>query len=133
MKILLTVTLLIGGLLFYRLKFSAGGDDLQGRWTIVSAPEGWRIVPGTDMMVTGDEIQIRLGTVVTSKMRYSADSEAGTIDATASDGRIHRGLYHLDNNTLTLSVGAAGKARPENLEASGDGIMRWVLRRGTRP
>jgi uncharacterized protein (TIGR03067 family) len=130
MKTLFAMVMLIGGVLFYRMKFTAPGDDLQGRWTIVSAPEGWKVAPGMDVMVTSDEIQMRIGTVVTSKLHYTADFETGTIDTTAAGGKLRQGIYRLDGDTLTLCVGEEGGSRPDTPDATGGGTMRWVLRRG---
>lgn len=130
MKIFLTIFLLAGGFLFYRLKLTPRGEELQGRWTIVSAPEGWKIVPGMDVMVTSDEIHMRIGTIVTSKLQYTADYDAGTIDAGESGGKVRQGIYRLEGDTLTLNVAAEGKPRPFSPDATDGGSMRWVLRRG---
>jgi len=130
MKTLLAIILLTGGVLFYRMKSTAAGDDLQGRWTIVSAPEGWKVTPGMDVMVTSNEIQMRLGTVVTSKLHYTADFETGTIDATAAGGQLRQGIYRLDGDLLTLCVGAEGAPRPDTPDTTSGGAMKWVLRRG---
>jgi hypothetical protein len=130
MKTLLLIGMLTAGVLFFRLHLSRPGDDLQGRWTIVSAPEGWKLVPGTDVMVTSDEIQLRIGTVVTTKMHYTADSDEGTIDATIGGGKARLGVYRLDGEQLTLSVGPEGGPRPASPDVKDGGVMRWVLRRG---
>lgn len=130
MKILLALILMAGGVLFYRMKSPGSGDDLQGRWTIVSPPDGWKIVPGTDIMVTSDEIQVRVGTVVTTKLHYTADPEKGNIDATAAGGKLRQGIYRIEGDLLTLCVGAEGGPRPDTPDATGGGVMRWELKRG---
>lgn len=130
MKILLALIMMVGGVFLYRMKLTGAGDDLQGRWTVETAPAGWKIMPGMDLMVTKDEIQIRMGTVVTSKLHYTADSDAGTIDASANGGKLRQGVYRLDGDKLTLCVGEEGGARPANPDASEGGVMRWVLKRG---
>ena len=129
MKFLLVLSIIVGGALLYRMKMAGSEEDLRGRWTIVSAPEGWKKIPGMDVMVTAGEIQFRIGTVVTSKMHYTVDSDRRTIDAAHGDEAPRRGIYRLDGETLTLSVGAEGDERPDNPNSTENGAMRWVLKR----
>lgn len=133
MKLLLLLTLLIGAAFVYRAKFAGGGDGIEGRWTIVSVPDGWKKVPGTDVMVTGNEIQIRLGKVVTTKMTYTHDPSNCTVDATTAGGAIQRGIYRAEDDMLTLCLGAEGKPRPESPDSTAGGAMKWVLQRATHP
>ena len=129
MKILLLAALLIGGTYFYRDKMSGSGEDLQGRWKVASMPEGWNKVPAMDVMVTADEIQIRVGTLITSKLQYTVNPENQTIDAKGPGKDSQLGIYEMDGDTLTLSVGAEGKPRPKSLDSTEGGAMRWVLER----
>ena len=133
MKILLLLTLLIGAAFVYKSRFATEGEGIEGRWTIVSVPDGWKKVPGTDVMVTEDEIQIRLGKVVTSKMAYTHDPSSHTVDASTPGGAIQRGIYRAEGDTLTLCLGAEGKPRPESPDAAGGGAMKWVLQRAPHP
>lgn len=133
MKILLLITLLIGGTVAYRMKSGGEGVDLQGRWKVVSLPEGWKKVPAMDVMVTDDEIQIRVGTVISSKLSYTLDPASSTIDAQGAGKDPQRGIYQLDGETLTLSVGAEGKPRPESPDSTEGGAVRWVLQRAPNP
>ena len=132
MKLLLGLALLIGSALLYKMHFAGGPGELEGRWSIVSPPEGWKKIPGMDVMVTPDEIQIRAGTVVTTKLRYTIDSAARTVDAVRGDEAPRRGIYRLDGDMLTLCMGAPGSPRPETPDSTGDGLTKWVLRRGAQ-
>jgi len=129
MKILLLVALLIGGTYVYRAKMAGSVEDLQGRWKITSMPGGWKKVPAMDVMVTEEEIQIRVGTLITSKLQYTVDPENQTIDATAPGKDPQLGVYEIDGETLTLSVGGEGQPRPKNPDSTEGGAMRWVLER----
>ena len=129
MKLILGALLIGASLLLYRFKPVAGHGDLQGRWTVVSAPSGWKIVPGMDVLVKESEIQIRLGPVVTSKMSYRADAAENTIDASDPGGEVGRGIYRLDGDLLTLCVGAPGKDRPDTPDSENEGAIRWVLKK----
>lgn len=129
MKILLLALLLLGGTYIYRSRTAVSGEALQGRWKVVSLPEGWKKVPALDVMVTSDEIQIRIGTVVSSKLSYTVDPENQTIDAKGPGKDLQLGVYELIGDTLTLSVGAEGKPRPESAASTDGGAMHWVLER----
>lgn len=129
MKILLLAALLIGGAYIYRAKMTGPGADLQGRWKIVSMPEGWKKVPGMDVLVTADEIQIRMGTVVTTKLPYTLNPDNQTIDTRSPGKEPQLGIFEMDGETLTLSVGAEGKPRPKSAGSTDDGAMHWVLER----
>jgi uncharacterized protein (TIGR03067 family) len=129
MKLLLLVALILGGTFVYRHHFLSDTDGLEGRWKIVSPPDGWKMVPAMDVFVTGDEIQIRAATVVTSRLSYTLDTSERTIDAVSSGKAPQKGRYRLEGDTLTLCVGAEGKPRPQSLDSTDDGAMRWVLER----
>ena len=133
MKILLAITHIAGAAFVYRTRFATNTEGIEGRWTIVSVPDGWKKVPGADVMVTGDEIRIRLGTVVTSKLTYTLDPSNCTVDATSAGGGKQRGIYRIDGETLTLCIGAEGKPRPESPDSTDGGAMKWVLQRASQP
>jgi hypothetical protein len=130
MKFMVALVLLIAGGWVYWVNHTRDAKALHGRWAIVSMPDGWVKVPTMDVMVTSDEIRIRVGAVVTKKLSYTADPARQTIDA-APEGEAPRlGIYRIAGDTLTLSVAAEGKARPINPDSSEDGAMKWVLQRG---
>ena len=129
MKTILLLCGLTAGGLFYSLR-SAPPDygTLEGKWKIVSPPKDWKIAPGTNINVTGDEIQIRLGPVKGSTLHYSADYPSGNIDAQKGHEKPRLGKFALSGDTVTIAVGEPGSARPESTSAS-SGVQKWVLRR----
>ena len=107
-------------------------NDLYGKWQIVSMPEGWKKIPGVEVLVADGHIQIRCGSVVTSRLRYTADASKGTIDAIKTGERkaeIQRGIYRMVGNTITISIGPRGKSRPASPDSTEGGALKWVLRR----
>jgi hypothetical protein len=107
-------------------------DDLRGRWAIVSVPEGWKKVPGTNVVITDGSVQICVGKIPTSSLAYKLDPGTGAVEASRKvKGKtvVQRGVYRKTGDTLTLSVGADGKPAPASPDATGDGAMHWVFRR----
>lgn len=129
MKIFVLISALIGATLTYRTGIAESGEELRGRWIIVSVPDGWKKVPAVDVVVTGDEIHIRMAKVITSKVSYTLDPANHLVDGRKGDGTVQRGLYRVNGDTLTLCMGAGGKPRPESIESTSGGATRWVLRR----
>lgn len=107
-------------------------DDVQGRWSIVAVPDGWKRIPGTNVVVTSDEVRICIGKFTTSKLKYKIDAARATVDSSRTvNGKcvIQLGTYRREGDTLTLSVGPEGKARPASPDCTREGAMRWVFKR----
>ena len=110
----------------------AQNPDLQGKWSIVSVPDGWKRVAGTTILITPDEVRICLGRVITTRMKYEIDPVRATVDAirTVKGKRVVQlGTYRREGDTLTLSVGAEGKSRPPTPDSREKGAMRWVFKK----
>jgi len=107
-------------------------DDLQGRWNIVSVPEGWKKVPGTSVLISNGEVKICVGKIPTCSLSYKLDPATGGVEARRKvNGKtvVQRGVYRKTGDTITLSVGAEGKPAPDSPDATGEGAMHWVFRR----
>jgi hypothetical protein len=107
-------------------------DELKGRWTVVSVPDGWKKVPGTSVVISDGKIQICVGKVPMSSLAYTLNRASGGVEAIRKvKGKtvVQRGVYRKTGDTLTLSVGAEGKPAPASPDATGAGVMHWVFRR----
>ena len=107
------------------------GGGIEGRWNITSLPEGWKRVPGTQLIISDREIKICVGELPTATLHYTINQENGTIDATRKVNggeEVRLASYRRQGDTLTLSVAAAGKPRPESPDVT-EGTERWVLER----
>jgi hypothetical protein len=107
-------------------------EDLRGRWTIVSVPNGWKKVPGTNVVITDGKVQICVGKIPTSSLAYKLDPATGAVEAIRRvKGKtvVQRGVYRKTGDTLTLSVGAEGKPAPASPDDTGGGAMHWVFQR----
>lgn len=107
-------------------------SSLQGRWKVVSVPEGWKKVPGTNVVISAGEIRICVGRISTAVLTYTADSATGKVEAIRKvKGKtvVQRGVFRQSGDTLMVSVGAEGKPAPASPDSSGGGAMRWVFRR----
>ena len=132
MKRALCIIALAASSLSISLAADAQTDNLEGRWRIVAVPDGWKRIPGTNVVVTPDEVQICLGKLVTSKLKYRLDPARGAVDSSRTvRGKrvVQLGTYRREGDTLVLSVGPEGKERPSNPDATQDGAMRWVLKK----
>lgn len=126
---MLALTGLAAGGLLYTFAPAKQEPSLQGKWKVVSAPKDWKIAPGTNVNVTGDEIQVRLGPVTGSTFQYAADFSSGHIQATKAGERSRLGKFALNGETVTIVVGPPGGARPDLDAEEESGILRWVFRR----
>ena len=132
LKILLVAALAAGtafAVRFMMVRHDGGG--IEGRWNITSLPEGWKRVPGTQLIISDREIKICVGELPTATLHYTLDAEKGTIDATRKvngSEEVRLASYRRQGDTLTLSVGANGKPRPESPDVT-EGTERWVLER----
>lgn len=116
------------------LPFSARADDssLQGRWSIVSVPAGWKKIPGTSVLITPGEIKICLAKIPAAKMTYKIDPARGAVESVRTvKGKTvtQTGTYRQEGNTLLLSVAPEGKPRPSSPDSTEGGAMRWVFRK----
>ncbi|HWB02163.1 MAG TPA: hypothetical protein VG796_04000 [Verrucomicrobiales bacterium] len=108
------------------------GGGLEGRWKIVSVPEGWKKVPGTNVVISASEIRICVGRISAAVLTYTANSATGKVEAIRKvKGKtvVQRGVYRQSGDMLMVSVGAEGKPAPASADSSGSGAMRWVFRR----
>ncbi|HWB04214.1 MAG TPA: hypothetical protein VG796_14395 [Verrucomicrobiales bacterium] len=132
MKILIFALFIAGAGYFVKTRLlKPHGDTIEGRWEVVSWPEGWKAVPGSNVTITSNEIKIIVGVLPMAKYHYEIDPDAGTLDATKQSGGHsvqQLAVFQREGDTLTLCVGAEGKARPASIDSTGDGAMRWVLR-----
>ena len=132
LKILILTALAAGtafAVRFFMVTHDGGG--IEGGWSITSLPDGWKRVPGTQVIISASEIKICVGELPTATLHYTLDPENGAIDATRKvKGReeVQRGSYRRDGDTLTLSVGAERKPRPASPDVT-EGTERWVLER----
>ncbi len=125
-------TLAATALVLFTQAAQGQSDDLRGTWKIVSVPEGWKKVPGTNVVITGGKVKICVGRIPTSTLEYKVDSATGAVEASRKvKGKtvVQRGVYRKTGDTLTLSVGADGKPAPASPDATGGGAMHWVFRR----
>ena len=102
------IALIFGFLLCHLTPCRGETQDLRGKWKIVSMPDGWKKLPGVDVLVADDQIQIRCGAVVTSKMRFTANASRGTINVVKEGertGEVQRAVYRISGDTITISVG----------------------------
>lgn len=130
MKTLLLFGLLTAGGLYVTLEPAvAAPGGLQGKWKITAAPKDWKIAPGTNVVVTAEDIRIRVGPVTGSVLHYSADYASGNIQATKGSEKPRLGKFNLAGETLSLVVGEPGAERPGSTSASGPGMTRWVFKR----
>lgn len=107
------------------------GGGIEGRWNITSLPEGWKRVPGTQVIISDREIKICVGELPTATLQYTLDPENGAIDATRKVNgheEVRLAAYRREGDNLTLNVAAAGKPRPESPDVT-EGTERWVLER----
>ncbi len=111
---------------------AADDSDLQGRWSIVAVPAGWKKVPGTSVVIESGEVKICVARVTTSKMSYKLDPSNGTVESRrVVKGKpvVQLGVYRRQGDTLTLSVAAEGKPRPATPDSTEGGAMKWVFKR----
>jgi hypothetical protein len=108
------------------------GNDVQGRWNVVSVPAGWKKIPGTSVLVSSDEVRICVGKIPTSTLTYKLDPVSGVVEACRKvKGKtiVQRGIYRRSGDLLTVSVGGEGKPAPATPDTTDGGAMRWVFRR----
>lgn len=132
LKLLIVAALAAGtALAFNFLMVRNDGGGIEGRWKITTLPEGWKPLPGTQVIITESEIKICVGELPTATLHYTIDPANRTIDAsrkTAGGEEVRLASYRKEGDTLTLNVGAAGKPRPESSDVT-EGTERWVLER----
>jgi hypothetical protein len=132
LKLLIVAALAAGTAFAFRFMLVRNdGGGIEGRWKIITLPDGWKPLPGTQVIITNSEIRICVGELPTATLYYTIDQEHGTIDARRKVNggeEVRLASYRREGDTLTLSVGAAGKPRPESPDVA-EGTERWVLER----
>jgi hypothetical protein len=132
LKLLIVAALAAGAAFALRfMMVRSDGGGIEGRWKIVTLPDGWKPLPGTQVIVTDSEIRICVGEIPTAILHYKIDPEKGTIDATRKTNggeEVRLACYRREGDTLTLNVGAAGNPRPDSPDVT-EGTERWVLER----
>jgi uncharacterized protein (TIGR03067 family) len=122
-------------------KEDASKDDLkklEGTWEVVQMERAGRAlsseqVKSLNFQVTFKEKQIRSRTgSITTEGTYQIDATKSprTIDVTDRAGKLERGIYKLDDDTLTVVTAPTGADAPTSLEPkSGSSQMLLVLKR----
>jgi hypothetical protein len=132
MKTLLALLTIAVSIPVLALSARADDADLQGRWSIVSVPSGWKKIPGTSVVITPGEVKICLAKVPAARMTYKIDPERRTVESVRTvKGKpvVQLGTYRKEGDTLVLSVAAEGKPRPTSPDSTDGGAMRWVFRK----
>jgi uncharacterized protein (TIGR03067 family) len=111
---------------------------LQGTWQLLSAETDGKQVPQEQVkkvkvVITGDRHTVYVGDQAVAKaVRFAIDPTRTprAVDDTLEDGRVIRGIYELDGDTLRSCVAAVGKERPTAFTArAGSGQTLRVFRR----
>jgi uncharacterized protein (TIGR03067 family) len=142
-----TFAVLAGGFLcsLTALAGSAGGDavqkelaNLEGTWQLISAEtDGKKLaeeqVKQIKVVIKGDRHTVYFGDQALAKQiqfRVDPGKKPKTVDDTLDDGRMIRGIYELDGDTLRSCVAAVGKDRPMEFSAkAGSGHTLRVFQR----
>jgi uncharacterized protein (TIGR03067 family) len=111
---------------------------LQGTWQLLSAETDGKLAPAEQVKKIRVVIKENSHTVyfgdkpLAEKVRFEIDptKKPKTTDDTLADGRVIRGIYELDGDTLRSCVAAIGKERPTEFSAkAGTGQTLRVFRR----
>ncbi len=116
-------------------------EAMQGTWVgrkwmnagVSAPPNQVGQVGQLVLTIRGDQTILRAATSVAATITLDATKSPPTADFTdSSDGKVDRGIYRLDRDTLTfcLAVADSGKDRPKAFESTNDnGFMLIVLQR----
>jgi uncharacterized protein (TIGR03067 family) len=111
---------------------------LQGTWQLVSAETDGKKDPEEQVkkirvVIKGSQHSVYFGDkAVVENVRFDLDptKKPKTTDDTLEDGRVIRGIYELDGDTLRSCVGGIGKQRPTEFTAkAGSGQTLRIFRR----
>jgi uncharacterized protein (TIGR03067 family) len=100
-------------------------EKMQGEWTIVSVEQGGKKkAPDEEfkklkLTITGEEWKVRSGDEEKIKMTFKIDpsKDPKTIDLTIkSGGKVSRGIYKLEGDTLTVCRTFADAERPKEFK-----------------
>lgn len=132
LKILIVATLAAGAAVaVWYVTARHDGGGIEGRWRITTLPEGWKPVPGAQVIVTASDIRICIGEVPAATLHYTLDVEKGTIDAVRKfngEEETRLAVYRRSRRYPSINAAAAGKPRPSGPEVA-EGTERWVLER----
>jgi len=120
---------------------SAGGNDLEGEWNLVSAvmdgkPMDDSMVKWVNRVTHGNQTTVYAGPQVMLKVEFTVDASTTpkAIDYVGLAGpnlcKIQHGIYEFEGDLLKMCVAAPGTARPTAFESvPGDGGTLTVWKR----
>ena len=116
-----TVVFVVPKKLFDQMAKAAGGESLRGFWNVMKAGEKGS-APTGDHWIIEEKIALYRGGKLDGYMTYKADAAdyPKTIDLTPAQGpakgKVLKGVYDLDGNTLTICYVSPNTEEPEKAE-----------------
>jgi uncharacterized protein (TIGR03067 family) len=108
--------------LFDQMAKAAGGEPLPGWWNVVKAGEKGAAPTGDHWVIEAKRIAVHRGGKLDGYLTYQAGASdyPKTIDLTPdhgpAKGKVLKGIYDLDGNTLTICFVSPTTAEPEKAE-----------------
>lgn len=116
-------------------KAATDKDKLQGTWKIVSGTHGDQPVPaetfqGMSITYKGDKMMMKMGDMTLNwGFKLDQTKKPKEIDVDM-DGKIGKGIYELDGDTMKVAHGEEGDPRPKDFAAkAGSKVSIIVLKR----
>jgi uncharacterized protein (TIGR03067 family) len=109
-------------------------NDLQGTWQLQSVTFRGQEAPAdmvskSRMVIAGNQLTSHDGDRVqpASTITVDATRKPGTIDSKLGTGQTIRGIYRLEEGTLTICVGPSGAERPKEFAAKAGMATRLLV------
>jgi uncharacterized protein (TIGR03067 family) len=112
---------------------------IQGTWVLVSSEQEGEALPSESLkagavrlIIKGNEVLVKMGDMTAALGTFALDptKSPGAYDRTYPSGAVRRGIYRLDETTLTICLGPIGKERPSAFATKpGDGCDLAVYQR----